>query len=327
VSAELTYAPFERTLLAPFRYGGKSISIRRGFVLQRGALVSEASPLPGHSLDTYEEVKAALGSYPSSRLFELAAGAHAAIPASLRFALEGLVALESPGHYPVRSNALLRWKPQDEMLAELGQLGRAGYRSVKVKLPALGWEALLELIDASPSLQFRLDANLSFTATLLEKLTSELSKRSLLSRVEYFEEPFVGVWNTESFRGHPFALAADETAPGAEAALRLLDSINPPTVFIVKPTVAGGLFSLKPFLAALHAARKKVVFTSTLEGEAGRRSLIAYLSRDPHLESGLGTGHLYLDNFLADQAEWARVPKPSPAEISYLAALPWRDCP
>jgi O-succinylbenzoate synthase len=327
VSELLRYAPFDRPLLAPFYYGNKSLTERRGFVLKRGELVSEASPLPGHSLDTLEQVESALKRTSSAQLFETAAGGRGALPRSLRFALEGLVAQKNPGSNPVRSNALLRWKPLSDMVTQLGQLERAGYRTVKIKLPPRGWEKLLDLIEACPQFRYRLDSNLTFTASKLDELTASLEKRSLLARVEYLEEPFEGVWDLGAFRDSPIALAADESAPGAEAALRLFDKVNPPSVFIVKPTVAGGLFSLDPFLATLKAARKKAVFTSTLEGEAGRRSIIAYLSRQPSEESGLSTGHLFLANFLGDQAEWRNVPGPSAAEKSYLDALPWRECP
>lgn len=327
MSAVLTYAPFERPLLTPFRYGDKSISTRRGFVLQRASLVSEASPLPGHSLDTFEQVGTALERYPGAELLEFAAGGHGEIPASLRFALEGLVAQKNPGTNPVRSNALLRWKPLKDMQTQLGQLERAGYRHVKVKLPARKWEPLLELIESHPAFLFRLDANLTLSAPVLEKIVTALAARSLLERVEYLEEPFPNVWDLESFRGSPLALAADESAPGAEAALRLFDRKNAPSVFIVKPTVAGGLFSLSGFLSTLKAAKKKAVFTSSLEAEPGRRSIISYLSRSPQGVSGLSTGHLYLANFLGDQAEWGKVPEPSAAEKSYLETLPWRECP
>jgi O-succinylbenzoate synthase len=327
VSGPLLFAPFERPLLAPFHYGTSSVSERRGFVLKRGNLISEASPLPGHSIDTYEQVERSLERMPSAELFEAAAGGRGELPPSLRFALEGLAAQKNPGTNPVRSNALLRWRPLDDMATQLGQLERAGYRTVKVKVPARGWEKLLDLIDACPQFSYRLDANLNFTAAKLEELTAALARRSLLAKVEYLEEPFANVWDAEAFRGWPLALAADESAPGAQAALRLFDKVNPPSVFIVKPTVAGGLFSLDPFLATIKAAKKKAVFTSTLEGEAGRRSIIAYLSREPHEASGLSTGHLFLANFLGDQAEWRDVPAPSAAENGYLDGLPWRECP
>ncbi|MFX7029285.1 hypothetical protein ABTH93_20310, partial [Acinetobacter baumannii] len=60
MSEALYYAPFERPLLTPFTYGAKSLTERRGFLLKRGNFVSEASPLPGHSVDTFEEVEQTL---------------------------------------------------------------------------------------------------------------------------------------------------------------------------------------------------------------------------------------------------------------------------
>ncbi|MGZ3651703.1 MAG: hypothetical protein ACXVB9_13795 [Bdellovibrionota bacterium] len=327
MSAALTYAVFDRTLLFPYVYGNNRLLSRSGVVIRRGEFYSEASPLPGHSTDSLKDVIEAFQTKPAAQLLEEAASGRGILPPSLRFALEGLVAQRSPGTHVVRSNALLRWKNLKESSVQLGQFERAGYSVCKVKIPARGWEPILDLLDAFPAFTFRLDANLAIKPEILEALISSLERRKLLSRVEYLEEPFAGVWDLEAFRGSPLALAADESAPGASAAMALFDKKNPPSVFIVKPTVAGGLFSLQEFLDTLGAAGKKFVFTSTLECEAGRRSILAFLSRHSHETSGLSTGHLFLANFLGDQAEWKCIPETSAAEKNYLAGLDWQDCP
>ena len=326
MSIHLAYAPFERPLVAPFRYGNKSLSVRRGFVLRKNnALYSEASPLPGHSMDDFAEVGRILSTRSAAELQD--PESRPSLPPSLRFALEGFTAQESPGIFPVRTNALLRNTTVEDARAQLGAMGRAGYRVCKCKLAADNWESIVDLVDEFSPFRFRLDTNLAFDPPRLESLLTALETRSLLARVEYIEEPFPGIWDMAAFHGSPVPLAADESAANPGLALRLLARVNPPSVFVVKPTVAGGLLSLEGFLRDLKAAGKKFVFTSAIESEAGRRSLLAFLSRQPRDVSGISTGYLFRENFLEDRAEWTAVPPVGAAEQKYLATLPWKECP
>jgi L-alanine-DL-glutamate epimerase-like enolase superfamily enzyme len=248
------------------------------------------------------------------------------LPPSLRFALEGLETLAKPGPQRVRSNAVLRWEGSAETRAQVESARRAGYGVCKIKIGPGDWAPLLDLLETAADLRFRLDANLSLDENSLAGLARGLESRALLNRVEYLEEPFQGAWQRESLRGLPLPLAADESAPDLAAAERLLEAPNPPAVFIVKPTVAGGLQSLDAPLARLRKTGRKVVITSALETEPGRRALLAHLSRGNAETSGLSTGHLFRDNFLADQAEWTSVPPPSELESRALAELAWKDC-
>lgn len=325
----LAFAPFERALAFPFRYGGQTISFRRGFVLRKtgssGTIYSEASPLPGHSTDSLEELAEALRLVSAEALEP--SGTRKSFPPSLRFALEGLDAQERPGNLPVRTSALVSGNEPAEMRLQLLRFAAAGYGICKLKLSPRLWESQLQLVDELPALRFRLDANLSFSPPLLDALLARLEKLSLFPRIDYLEEPFPGVWGEPAFRGLPLALAADESAPRAPEALSLLDEPNPPSVFIVKPTVAGGLSSLDGYLSALTRAGKRFVFTSTLETEPGRRALLAYLSRRPHEPCGLSTGHLFRETFLPDRPLWDGFPLPGLDEIAALSRLTWRNCP
>ncbi len=330
MSAGLAYAVYDRPLTEPFRYGNQSLDSRRGVLLRKTlpnvTYYSEASPLVSHSTDNFIEVLRALATRPAAELFETSASEHGKLPPSLRFALEGLVAQESPGAYVVTSNALLRWDGENVPGGQLARLAQAGYKVCKVKISPRGFLPLFDLLEANPAFKFRLDANGTLNPSLLTKLIEGLEKRRLLPRVEYLEEPFAGIWEKRSFKGSPLEFAADESAATPEAGERLFSAPNPPSVFIVKPTVAGGLFSIHEYLTTLHAARKKVVFTSAIESEPGRRSLIAFLSRGPHEAAGLSTGYLFRVNFMQDQSAWTGVPPPSEAELRFLSELAWKDC-
>lgn len=306
---DLAYAQFKRAFAKPFLYGGRTVTHREGVLLRKeGEIFAEASPLPGHSADSIHNLLPILSTLSTSP----------ELPPSLRFALEGFEAQERHGSHAVRSNALLS-------LQDIAPIP-PGYEIVKIKIGSQGWEKLFGLVDRAPGIRLRLDANQAFTRPVLEALGEQILRRGLQYCVEYLEEPYPGVWNDPALRNFPVPLAADESAPNPAAAEALFRAPNAPSVFIVKPTVAGGLASLDPFVERAQAAGKKCVFTSSLESEAGRRSLIAYLSQKPREVCGLSTGHLFAENFLPDQPEWKTVPPVSAEERAYYDSLDWKAC-
>lgn len=326
MSGAVSFAPFSRPLLTPFVYGHHSLANRHGFLLRlvtpEGTFYSEASPLPGHSTDTIAEVEKVLRERSSQEILH----GEAELPASLRFAVDALEAQGKAGTYPVRSNALLRWSGLADARMQLLKLASAGYTHYKLKISAKNWEEQLALLEEFPKFVFRLDANLGLSAPILERLLKELQSRGLASHVDYIEEPFAGVWSSDTFRDCAVALAADESAATSEAAFTLLKAANPPSVLIVKPTVMGGLASLAPVLKAFRAAGKRFVFTSAIETEVGRRSILAFLSQTPQEVAGLSTGSLFRENFLPDQALWTKIPSPGTAELAMLESLDWKAC-
>lgn len=313
----ISFAPFSRPFAQAFRYGERQVAARKGFLLrklQNGLPVyAEASPLPGHSRESLEEVERALKN-----------GLRGQLPPSLRFALDSFSVLA--GSHPVRSNALL---PADgDARTQLEAFRAKGYTHVKLKLFADRWREQLEVLKEFPALYFRLDANLAFTPSALLELVSFLEKNSsLLERIDYLEEPYRGFWQSEEFQNAPLAFASDESGASPEAIRQLLEAPQAPSVFIIKPSVLGGLASIEPLVAHLKSAGKRAVFTSALETEIGRRALLAYLSGSAQEVAGLSTGFLFQENFLPDQACWEKTPSIGEQERQALAALPWESLP
>jgi hypothetical protein len=247
-------------------------------------------------------------------------------PPSLRFALEGIAAQASPGKNHVRSNALLLWENLEDARKKIQVFQEFGYRCCKLKISAENWQERISLLEEFP-IRFRLDANRSLDPRALDQMIKWLSERNLLSRVDYLEEPFPGIWQDSAFHECPLSLAADESAASLELATQALRAKNPPSVFVLKPTVMGGLASLAPFLRLLASLQKRFVFTSALEAEPGRRSLLAFLSQGQFDTCGLSTGALFQENFLLDCAEWREMPSANAAELRWLGSLSWTQCP
>lgn len=306
------FAPFERALRTPFIYGGNAISIRKGYLISRGdpslGQLAEASPLSSHSRDTFEQVGAAL------------TGKGLRTPA-LEFALSSFEFC-SLGSIPVRSNALIQ--ARGNRLEAVAGAQEAGYTHCKLKIERKGLEEIPKLMAAFPKMKFRLDANRSLDASTLGTLLSLLEKDGSIGQLDYIEEPYVEFWNSSEFSGAvPFA--ADESASSIFEAERLLDCRNPPQVFIVKPTVYGSLTKISALMSAFRLKNIRVVITSALEVEAGRRSLLRFLSQQSHEVAGLSTGNLFSENYLEDKADLKSIPDASEAERKWIASLQWRE--
>lgn len=294
---------------------------------------AEASPLPGHSSDRLEEVVQAAEHLSSAAFEECLQDPAAArdLPAALRYAVESISELTkgARGFLPVRSNGLAPWSAGTTP-ARIRSLLESGYDVVKLKVNDEALASLPAMLGSMPggSWKLRLDGNRSLSVPVLAAFFGDLMSRDLLSRIDYLEEPLASGWAHPLLRESPVALACDESAPTPTAALELLEQRHAPQVFVLKPTVMGGLASLSNLQAQLQRAGRRTVFTTSLETEPGRRALIAYLSRTGGQEAhGLGTGFLLERNFLPDLPRYEAVPPVNAEEQKLWQALDWRGCP
>jgi len=312
----ISFAPYVRKLKISFAYGSRKLEERRGFLLRkksvRGFCYSEAAPLPGHSQETLDQVEKALRKHTG------------APPPSLRFALECLE-MENGPHFPVRSNALLQWRSYPEASADLKLFREQGYTHCKIKIAASILEEIGELIEANPNFLFRLDANQSLTPNELQRFLRIIEKRRIASKIDYLEEPFAEIWHSKAFANTPIKYAADESAHSLQASTELLDSLNPPGVFIVKPAVQGGLEDLSILLDRIRMRSARAVVTSTLETEVGRRAILSFVSQRKHEVAGLSTGFLFQEKYLDDCPSWPALPTISFEEQAWLDSLSWEE--
>lgn len=335
---KLHFALYRRNLAVPFRYGEKEVSTRDGICLRLetpdGDFYSEASPLAGHSRETLLEVAQAINALGTNTCCDLAMGETEAddeTPPSLLFALEGLraqILWKLSGGKPVRSNALIPWKGVSATLEEVWEKKAEGYSVVKLKVLEGHTNEMLELLTTleGKGIQVRLDANRSLHEGTLKTFFAGLEKLSP-TLVDYLEEPF-SHWRHPLLERAPVPLAADECAADPRFWRALLATKNGPSVFILKPTVNGGLFSLASKAKELQANGKRIVYTSALEAEPGRRALISFLSLEGiSSTAGLSTGFLYKENYMADLALRDSVPEPGVDELTWLQRLPWQKVP
>jgi O-succinylbenzoate synthase len=129
-------------------------------------------------------------------------------------------------------------------------------------------------------------------------------------------------------RESPVPLAADESVNSIDTALEFLSAPNCPQVFVIKPSVLGGLRSLLPLLRQLGQAGRRFTITSALETEVGRRAIYSFLGAESIPGThGLATGFLFQENHFADVAELAELPPATKSEERFRQQLDWRACP
>jgi o-succinylbenzoate synthase len=278
---------------------------------QGRAGVGEASPLPGYSRDSLDDVERALGQLRAEdveRALEagetraVLAGVTALLPATLpssRMALE-TAALDFVGHRDgVAAPALLGAAPGAERpLAELvgsalevaflsscERAIHAGFRHLKVKLGVPG-ELEAELLAVRSAAQrlgaaarLRVDANRALSLAEVERAWTALEA----SDVELFEEP--GALSPSLPRTLPLAL--DESLQGLDvpSAVKRLETTNA-RFAVLKPTALGGLEHCWQLAERAQAAGVHAIVSHCFDGPLALRAAAALA-----LSLGSGVAH------------------------------------
>ena len=193
----------------------------------------------------------------------------------------------SRGEVGIPINGLIWMGDYQMMLEQIERKIETGFRCVKLKIGAIGFEeemALLRHIRAklpAGKVELRVDANGAFTpAEAMEKL-----QRLAELEIHSIEQPIrAGQWEEMArlAAASPLPIALDEELIGHdtyEEKTRLLQTIRPRYI-ILKPSLHGG-----------------IQITSALESNIGLNSIAQWCATlgNP-LPQGLGTGALFTDN-------------------------------
>ena len=230
---------------------------------------SEASPLPGFSKETYEEVKRS-------------AKETTYLP-SLAFAHD--VHKTTSGSLPL---AGLLLGTRKEILKHIESLKNLGITCAKLKIQHLSTQDTISLIkEISPHLTLRIDANKSLT---LEQALY-IAKKTEGCDIAFFEEP---LQNPDELISFPYPIALDESL-SSHYFLKNLAAI------VVKPTLFGN-FEACTRWAFLN---KPTIFSSSFESGIGLMQIMEYakkfFAQHPTLQVPLGLGtYLFLEEDLLE---------------------------
>ena len=277
---------------------GQIYSDRQGVLLERNGQWSEASPLPGFSPETIDEVIAGLRGKQKP-------------PASLRFALS---ALEEPfiASLSVPYNFLLL-SAAEKVAERVTECRLSNCQAVKIKVGQGSLEADIELVkkvrQALPAdTELRLDANQAWD---FEEAVSFMESLEDLD-FQYIEEPLRDPLRLEELyrlTGVQYALdeslvAANDLAPWPNAA-----------AFICKPTLLGGRRAVEE----LARSGKPIVFSAAFESGVGIMRIMQLAAEfSPTIPAGLDTLAWLADDLLLGslQQEEGRITAPRQIDVN-----------
>lgn len=220
------------------------------------------------------------------------------------------------GEIGIPANGLVWMSSYDDMLKQVKEKLLAGFRCIKLKIGAIGWEEEIRLIEkvrsrfSKDAIEIRVDANGAFSPDETMQKLEQLAKYDIHS----IEQPIKQYqWKElEALcRNTPLPIALDEELIGVnslEEKRMLLDTIKPQFI-VVKPTLHGGMSGT---IEWINEAQKRNIgswITSALESNIGLRNVALLTARiyditpsNVHkiMPQGLGTGLLYTDNIEMD---------------------------
>lgn len=211
------------------------------------------------------------------------------------------------GEEGIPINGLVWMGSHDEMLQRIEEKMKAGFRCIKLKIGAIGFDEELDLIGFIRSrftrdeVELRIDANGAFAPD------EALQKLELLAQygIHSIEQPIrQGQWDEMArlCRLSPLPIALDEELIGVntpDEKERLLDTIHPAYI-ILKPSLHGGMAGSTEWIKLARERQIGSWITSALESNIGLNAIAHYAAHtygpDIRMPQGLGTGQLFTDN-------------------------------
>ncbi len=211
------------------------------------------------------------------------------------------------GEEGIPINGLVWMGSHDEMLQRIEEKMKAGYRCIKLKIGAIGFDEELDLIGfirsrfTKQEVELRVDANGAFAPD------EALQKLELLAQygIHSIEQPIrQGQWDEMArlCRLSPLPIALDEELIGVntpDEKNRLLDTIHPAYI-ILKPSLHGGMAGSTEWIGLARERQIGSWITSALESNIGLNAIAHYAAHtygpDIRMPQGLGTGLLFTDN-------------------------------
>lgn len=285
----------------------------------------EASPLPGFSRETLDEVRGQLAEL-RSRLqgrtlppdIEQMAGSFEewlreyALWPSARFGVEAAVLdllsverqtplhvlLGAARHQAVPVNALVSGSPE-EVIRAVTEIRQSGYRAVKLKVGHDRMETEIALVRricdlVKDSMRVRLDANRAWSLAEAISFAEGLTGCD----IEYLEEPCRTDDETQMFaRRSNLEVALDETLAGITP--EKLGGLQAAAV-VLKPTILGGVEKTMRFAVEAKRLAVKPVVSSSYETSLGMRVLahLAAALDDDDTPVGLDTTRWFARDLL-----------------------------
>lgn len=327
----ISYYHFKLPFHTPFKTGSVEYTFREGVIIsfQDDTLnvLAEASPLPGFSMETTENViadlirsKSALDDFFKTHftLTDLRRFLnHCNNSPSIQFAISDLgrkiltIRDMLPDNHPlsragansVSVNEIIGYHDLKTVKKAILSALKKGFDTIKIKSPSPEPTLailLREIYTQHVNVKYRLDANRSWDADSLQTFNRFFQNLPF----EYIEEPFEMIDDDDMARASSicdYPIAIDESIINLKHLEKILKH-HPNQYVIIKPTLLGNIFKLSETLYEHRSSYERVVVTSSLESAVGLEtiSFLAANLGDHTKAHGLNTGQLFPRNLIPE---------------------------
>lgn len=201
-------------------------------------------------------------------------------------------------------NGLVWMGTKSEMQSRMEEKLSAGFKTIKLKIGAIDFDAELELIKSirlrfpADVIEIRVDANGAFTPQNVMQRLEDLSPYGIHS----IEQPLKqGQWEemAKVCKNSPIPVALDEELIGVNNPMVMLELLRTiaPHYLILKPSLVGGFSGATEWLKMAAQLNIGAWVTSALESNVGLNAIAQWVSTlQPRIPQGLGTGKLFSNN-------------------------------
>lgn len=204
----------------------------------------------------------------------------------------------------IEINGLIWMGDKTTMQQRIEQKLKAGFRCIKLKIGAIGFQSELDLLKAIRSkfsrkdIELRVDANGAFTPAQAPFYLEQLARFDLHS----VEQPIrQGQWEDMArlCRNTPIPIALDEELISIDTLKEkqlLLEHIRPQYI-VLKPALTGGFSGAGEWISLARQQQTGWWVTSALESNIGLNAIAQWtFTLQNSMPQGLGTGQLYTNN-------------------------------
>ncbi|MBI3124916.1 MAG: o-succinylbenzoate synthase [Ignavibacteriales bacterium] len=319
---EAKYFPFALKLKTPFQNSLTTFTERKGLILKLtnelgNVGYGECSPLPGFSEESLKEAESSL-SKTFAFLYQTEFENDFSIPSklsSVKFAVEQAMlslAFQRDSMFWIRKlglvnrtipvSSVLGFDSMENILSKIQEKIELGFDTFKIKVGRENPYDDFELLEAIRNtfgydIKLRLDANQKWSSDeaieYLERFKDYI--------VEFVEEPCEFTCSTfKTVEESHIPIALDESIKSQkEAELYIKDCKA--EFLVIKPMIAGGIFSSLKIIEAAQLTNKKIIISSAFESVVGKSVLVMLASLTNHnFAHGLDTSAFFESDLCID---------------------------
>ncbi|MDO7613049.1 MAG: o-succinylbenzoate synthase [Crocinitomicaceae bacterium] len=210
----------------------------------------------------------------------------------------------SKGQHGIPINGLIWMGSVDQMITQLEDKIKEGYKIVKLKIGAISFKKELSILKFirekyAQEIEVRVDANGAYEEPEVKEILNHLKNLGVHS----IEQPIAkGNWELMNAlcKDRVIPIALDEELIGVtneHDKKELLSLINPQFI-ILKPSLHGGIKGCSEWIELAESQGVGWWLTSALESNIGLEMIARFAAHfKPNIAQGLGTGGLFTNNF------------------------------